>query len=78
MVFQPNQNLYGVAIGSTAGSGAQYPHLDVRAPSAMDILYPIGQIWVNSIGNTAYILLSQSSGVSGTVSNWFAFTLTPV
>jgi hypothetical protein len=64
--FQPNQNLYGIAIGSTNGQGPSYPHYDVRAPAATDVNYFVGQEWVWP-GNGVWFLLNLSS-VGGTLS----------
>jgi trimeric autotransporter adhesin len=46
MTFQPNQNTYLVANGTSDGNGPQYPHLDVRAPTVYDVLYSIGTNWI--------------------------------
>jgi len=68
MTFQPGANLYTQGFGSRA-ENIEVPHLDVRAPTTTDINYPIGKWWLFT-GNSLWYLLSQSSGVNGTVSNW--------
>src|SRR5260221_9270861 len=62
MPFQPNQNLYGVGIGSSNGTGGIYPHIDVRAPVASDNAnFPIGQRWIDTVGLVEYTLVGQTS-----------------
>ncbi len=73
MTFQPNQNLYGIGIGSTNGNG-YYPHLDVRAPTTSDTSYPIGTNWIY-LGNSAYVLIGLTS-TGGTLSATWVETVT--
>lgn len=69
MSFQPGANLYTVAYGNRPES-VEVPHIDTRAPTTLDILYPVGKRWINTSANTAYVLTSQSSSSSGTTSTW--------
>lgn len=68
MSFQPGANVYAVAFGSKP-ENVEVPHLDVRAPNASDILYPIGKRWI-VVGTGEYILASQSSIGGVIASNW--------
>lgn len=68
MSFQPGANVYTVAFGSRP-ENVEVPHLDVRAPNASDILYPIGKRWI-VVGTGEYILASQSSIGGVIASNW--------
>ncbi len=61
MTFPYNQNLYGVGIGSSNGTGAIYPHVDVREPTASDVQWPIGQRWIDTVGQGEWVLVAQSS-----------------
>lgn len=69
MTFQPNQNLYGVAIGSTVGNGPSYPHYDLRAPNSTDILYSLGKEWIWP-NNGIWFLVGLSSAGGVTTANW--------
>lgn len=69
MSFQPGANLNTVAFGNRPES-VEVPHIDTRAPTTLDILYPVGKRWINTSANTAYVLTSQSSSSSGTTSTW--------
>ena len=68
MGFQPGVMIYTQGFGSSP-ENLQVPHYDVRAPTSSDINYPVGKWWL-WVGNSLYYLLSQSSGVTGTTSNW--------
>ena len=69
MTFQPNQNLYGVGIGSTVGKGPSYPHYDARAPATTDVLYYLGQEWVWP-NNGIWFLIGLSTAGAVTTANW--------
>lgn len=63
-MFSPQQNLYGVAIGTTAGNGPSYPHYDVRAPVSTDTNYFLGQEWVWPNNGIWFLVgLSSTGGV---------------
>jgi hypothetical protein len=68
MTFQPGANLYTQGFGSRP-ENVEVPHLDVRAPAATDILYPIGKRWI-FVGDSEYVLISQSTSNGVTTSNW--------
>lgn len=63
--------------GASTGLAGMVPVVTIRAPASTDIRGPYGsfkpsQIWVDTVGNDAYILVSLSSS-SGLVSaNWQA------
>jgi len=59
-IFPSNQNNYGIAIGSTNGSGPGATHFDVRAPTSYDTNFPLGQNWI-WVGNSAYTLVGQTN-----------------
>lgn len=69
MTFQPGANLYTQGFGSRP-EAVEVPHIDVRAPAAQDILYPIGKRWVNSLANVSYVLTSLSSSGGVTSATW--------
>lgn len=68
MTFQPGAAVYTQAFGSRP-EDVEVPHIDVRAPSSTDILYPIGKRWINR-GVAEYVLLSVSSVAGITSANW--------
>lgn len=68
MSFQPGANLYTQGFGSRP-ENVEVPHIDSRAPTSTDVLYPLGKWWL-VVGDSLWYLLSQSS-MGGTVSsNW--------
>ena len=69
MPFQPGAVLNTQGFGNRPES-VEVPHLDTRAPTSSDYLYPVGKYWVNSSANTIYFLTSQSSSATGTTANW--------
>jgi hypothetical protein len=60
---------YTQSFGSSPDTVA-FPHIDIRAPSAQDILYGIGQRWINKVGNSEYVLTSHSASQGVTTANW--------
>ena len=44
MTTQPGANIYTQGFGSRP-ENVEVPHLDVRAPTTTDVLYPIGKKW---------------------------------
>lgn len=58
--MQPGNMSYVQSNGS-APNLVCFPHLDVRDPTVTDILYQIGRPWVNTVGNTVWVLTSQTS-----------------
>lgn len=69
MSFQPGANVYTQGFGSRP-ENVEVPHLDVRAPTASDTIYPVGKIWVDTVANQTYTLTSQSSIGGVLSSNW--------
>ena len=68
-MFQPG------AVLNTQGFGirpenVEVPHLDVRAPSSTDTMYPIGKRWIYPALNASYVLTSQSSIGGQLSSTW--------
>lgn len=72
-MFQPGANVYTQGFGSRA-ENVEVPHIDVRAPSSTDILYPIGKIWISTSANTIYILTSLSSFAGIVTATWKQFS----
>jgi hypothetical protein len=72
MTIQPGANVYTQGFGSRP-ENVEVPHIDVRAPAATDVLYPIGKEWVDRVGNASYILTSLSTS-NGTVSATWVIT----
>lgn len=68
MSFQPGAMLYTQGFGSRP-ENVEVPHIDVRAPTSQDYLYPIGKNWIWQ-GNGIWQLnnLSTVSGV--TTATW--------
>ncbi len=67
-MFQPGANVYTQGFGSRP-ENVEVPHIDVRAPSSSDILYPVGKFWL-FLNNSLWYLLGQSSVNGITTSNW--------
>lgn len=72
MGFQPGANLYTAGFGSRP-ENVEVPHLDVRAPSTTDNLYPLGKLWLY-VNNSLWYLLGQSSANGQLISNWVEIT----
>lgn len=68
MTFQPGANLYTQGFGSRP-ENVEVPHLDVRAPTTTDILYPIGKRWIWP-GNGSWELNQISSSAGVTSATW--------
>lgn len=71
MTFQPGATVYTQSFGSRP-ENVEVPHLDVRAPTTTDILYPIGKQWIDQVGNASYVLTSFSASGNVTSANWQA------
>ena len=71
MGFQPGANLYTQGFGSRP-ENVEVPHIDTRAPATSDVNYPVGKVWINTSGNTAYILTSLTSFNGSVTANWEA------
>jgi len=69
MTFQPGANVYTQGFGSRP-ENVEVPHLDMRDPTPNDILFPIGKRWTNTIGNSEWVLTSQSTIGNVTTSTW--------
>lgn len=69
MTTQPGGNVYTQGFGSRP-ENVEVPHIDNRAPSTTDILFPIGKKWINSTANSVYELTSFSSAGGTLTANW--------
>ena len=67
MSFQPGAMVYSQAYGSRP-ENVEVPHLDVRAPTATDTMYPVGKDWIDQVGLNAYTLVGQTS-IGGTLAS---------
>jgi hypothetical protein len=72
MTFQPGIVNYTQSFGSSP-EHVEVPHIDTRAPSSTDVLYPIGKRWINK-GSAEYVLLSFSASGGITSANWALVT----
>jgi hypothetical protein len=68
MTFQPGAMVYTQGFGSRP-EDVEVPHLDTRAPSPQDILYPIGKKWVY-INNSVWELIGLNTFNGITTANW--------
>ena len=62
MTFQSTNNLYGFPQALTRVFPA--PILSQRVPQTTDYKYPIGQIWVDELGENSYILVYVAANVA--------------
>lgn len=62
-------SVYTVGTGSSS-LNVQTPVVQKRAPSTQDILYRIGQLWVDSVGKSSYQLITLSSSNGLTIATW--------
>lgn len=69
MPFQPGFQTLTQGFG-TAPAGVQFPHIDLRAPTTTDILYPIGQRWIDRSGLVEYVLMTLTSLNGVTSATW--------
>lgn len=69
MTFQPGANVYTQGFGSRP-ENVEVPHLDVRAPTTTDVMYPVGKYWVDQVGLNAYVLTGQNSVGGALSSSW--------
>jgi len=61
--LQPqSESLYGLP--QPVVNAAKAPIVSVRSPSALDIGYSIGQVWINKTAGTAFILASNVAGAA--------------
>lgn len=67
--FQPGSMSYTQGFGSSPNDVA-YPHIDVRAPSITDILYPLGKRWIDKVGVAEYTLANISVFNNVTSATW--------
>lgn len=72
MAFQPGAGLYSQGFGTTY-ENVEVPHIDTRAPSAMDVLYPVGKRWV-FVNNSIWNLLGFTSAGGTLTANWVEIT----
>lgn len=68
MTFQPGANLNTVAFGNRP-ENVEVPHIDTRDPTSQDTRYPLGKVWVNTVGESSFILcnLTTVSGITTAV-----------
>lgn len=69
MTSPVNNNLYGVAIGSSS-TNVFLTEFQRRAPTADDVNYLVQKRWVNVLDNTEYVLVNFSSTATHLVANW--------
>lgn len=69
MPFQPGSANYTQAFG-TNPENVEVPHIDVRPPTSTDILYPVGKVWVDTVGNSSYTITSLSTSGNVTTASW--------
>jgi hypothetical protein len=60
--------VYTQSFGSRP-ENVEVPHIDSRAPSASDILYPIGKRWIY-VNNSAWELIGLTTFNGATTANW--------
>jgi hypothetical protein len=60
MSVQPGAVVYTQGFGSRP-ENLEVPHIDTRAPTSYDIIYPVGKKWVDTAGNATYTLTSLST-----------------
>ena len=68
-MFQPGANIYTQGFGSRP-ENVEVPHIDVRAPTTTDILYPIGKTWLNKVAGNYYVLANFTTSNGVTTANW--------
>lgn len=68
MSFQPGANLYTQGFGSRP-ENVEVPHIDSRAPTVNDVLFPIGKRWVY-LNNAEYVLVGLSTTLGLTTATW--------
>ena len=57
--------------GGGTNKPSPYPHIDKsRAPNTTDVLYQVGQLWVDQPAETVYCLTSFSASAGITSANW--------
>lgn len=67
-MFQPGANLYTQGFASRP-ENVEVPHIDVRAPAATDLLYPLGKRWVDRVNQNEYTLVAviSTAGINSAV-----------
>jgi hypothetical protein len=66
--IQPGANVYTQGFGSRP-ENVEVPHIDTRAPSTSDFMYPIGKRWI-FVGNSEYVLVALSTVGGITSATW--------
>ncbi len=69
MPTQPGSMNYTQGFGSSPNS-VSFPHLDVRAPTITDVMYPIGKRWLDTVLANEYVLGNFTSSNGVTIANW--------
>src|ERR1700676_493441 len=65
-MFQPGANLYGIGF-STHVENVEVPTIQTRPPTVNDVVnFPLGKVWIDTVGNNSYTLTSMSS-IGGTL-----------
>lgn len=82
MTFQPGA-VFGTTSFGLRPENVEVPHIDTRDPTASDVNYPLGKVWINRLTPAEFTLLSFST-VGGVLSaswvsggNQIATTTTP-
>jgi hypothetical protein len=69
--FSPGAMVYTQGFGSSP-LNVSFPFISNRAPTSLDVNFPIGKRWIDTLGETEHTLVSQSS-VGGILSStWLA------
>ena len=69
MTIQPGASLYTQGFGSRP-EDVEIPHIDVRAPTTTDTMYPIGKRWIDRVHNAEYTLTSLTAFAGNLTANW--------
>jgi hypothetical protein len=72
MTFQPGAGLYSQGFG-TKYENVEVPHIDTRAPSATDVLYPVGKRWIFT-NTSEWTLLGFTSAAGALSATWVQVT----
>lgn len=67
--FQPGGNLYSQNAGIKP-ENVEVPFLSNRAPTTSDAKFPIGKVWVDTVGNNTYTLTSMTSSGGVLSATW--------
>jgi len=68
-MFQPGANLYGIGVGSRP-ENVEVPFLGTTAPASTNTNFPLGKVWIDTVGNRTYTLTSFSSAGGVLSATW--------